>query len=193
MKVFLLDNGHGKETAGKCSPVWPDGSQLLEWEFARQMVRLIKEKAVSAGLLVVELVPETKDVPLADRCTRANSWHDVTIARAVLLSMHSNAGGGTGFEVYTSRGNTMADYYATVIFTALKTAFPDLKMRSDLSDGDVDKEADFYILKHTRCPAVLCENLFMDNFADCRLLMQEDFRQKLADAYVEAMIKINKS
>ena len=193
MKVFLLDNGHGKETAGKCSPVWPDGSQLLEWEFARQMVKLIKEKAVAAGLLVVELVPETNDVPLADRCKRANGWHDATNARAVLLSMHSNAGGGTGFEVYTSRGNTKADYYATIICKVLIAAFPYLKMRSDLSDGDVDKEADFYILKHTRCPAILCENLFMDNFADCRLLMQEDFRQKLADAYVEAMIKINKS
>ena len=191
MKVFLLDNGHGKETAGKCSPVWPDGSQLLEWEFARQMVRLIKEKAVSAGLLVVELVPETKDVPLADRCSRANNWHDATTARAVLLSMHSNAGGGTGFEVYTSRGKTTADNYASIVFNALKTAFPALKMRSDMSDGDVDKEADFYILKHTRCPAILCENLFMDNFADCRLLLQAEFRQKLADAYVNAMKTIN--
>lgn len=192
MKVFLLDNGHGKETAGKCSPVWPDGSQLFEWEFARQMVQAIKTKAVAAGLLVVELVPETNDVPLADRCKRANGWHDATNARAVLLSMHSNAGGGTGFEVFTSRGKTAADNYASVVFNALKTAFPALKMRSDMSDGDVDKEADFYILKHTRCPAVLCENLFMDNFADCRLLMQEDFRQKLADAYVEAMTKIDR-
>lgn len=36
-------------------------------------------------------------------------------------------------------------------------------MRTDLSDGDKDKESGFYILKHTIMPAVLTENLFMDN------------------------------
>lgn len=34
MKI-LIDNGHGKETPGKRSPVWPDGSQLYEYEFNR--------------------------------------------------------------------------------------------------------------------------------------------------------------
>ena len=40
MKI-LLDNGHGEETPGKCSPVWPDGSRLREYEFARDIVRRI--------------------------------------------------------------------------------------------------------------------------------------------------------
>ena len=191
MKVFLLDNGHGKETAGKRSPVWPDGSQLFEWSFNRDMVARIKARAVKAGLLVVDLVPELEDVSLAERVARANRWHDVTNARAVLISIHANAGGGTGFEVYTSRGRTKADNYASVIYNALKTAFPEQKMRSDMSDGDEDKEADFYILRNTRCPAILCENLFMDNYTDCRLLLQEDFRDKLADAYVGALKQLN--
>ena len=191
MKVFLLDNGHGKETPGKRSPVWPDGSQLFEWSFNRDMVSRIKEKAIRSGLLVVDLVPETEDVSLGERVRRANKWHDVTNGRAVLISVHVNAGGGTGFEVYTSHGTTMADRIATVIFNGIKAAFPGIKMRADESDGDPDKEAGFYILKNTRCPAVLVENLFMDNYADCRFLFQEDFKNRLADAYVEAMQKIN--
>lgn len=32
-KIVLLDNGHGKETSGKRSPLWKDGSQLFEWEY----------------------------------------------------------------------------------------------------------------------------------------------------------------
>ena len=32
MKI-LIDNGHGRATAGKRSPVWPDGKQLFEYEF----------------------------------------------------------------------------------------------------------------------------------------------------------------
>ena len=191
MKVFLLDNGHGQETPGKRSPVWPDGSQLFEWSFNRDVVARIKAKAVAAGLLVVDMVPELEDVSLAERCRRANNWHDVTNGRTILLSIHANAGGGTGFEVYTSRGTTKADSYATVVFNALKSAFPEQKMRTDMGDGDVDKEADYYILKHTKCPAILCENLFMDNYTDCRLLLQEDFREKLAEAYVEALKKLD--
>ncbi len=191
MKVFLLDNGHGQETAGKRSPIWPDGSQLFEWSFNRDMVARIKARAVKAGLLVVDLVPETKDILLAERVARANNWHDVTNARAILVSIHANAGGGTGFEVYTSRGKTKADNYASVIYNVLKTAFPDQKMRSDMSDGDVDKEAYFYILRNTRCPAILCENLFMDNYTDCRLLLQDSFRDKLADAYLDALKQMN--
>jgi N-acetylmuramoyl-L-alanine amidase len=37
------------------------------------------------------------------------------------------------------------------------------KLRMDYSDGDPDFEQPFYILKHTLCPAVLTENLLMDN------------------------------
>ena len=191
MKVFLLDNGHGKETPGKRSPVWPDGSQLFEWSFNRDMVSRIKEKAIRSGLLIVELVPETEDVSLEERVRRANKWHDATNGRSVLISIHANAGGGTGFEVYTSLGTTKADRIATIIFNSIKAAFPGMKMRSDDSDGDPDKEAGFYILKNTRCPATLVENLFMDNYADCRFLFQEDFKNRLADAYVEAMRKID--
>ena len=35
MVKILLDNGHGYDTPGKRSPIWPDGSQLFEWEFNR--------------------------------------------------------------------------------------------------------------------------------------------------------------
>lgn len=38
---ILLDNGHGNETPGKRSPVWPDGSQLFEYEFNRAIVHRI--------------------------------------------------------------------------------------------------------------------------------------------------------
>mgnify|MGYP000817767973 FL=1 len=36
MKI-LIDNGHGRATAGKRSPVWPDGKQLFEYEFNRDI------------------------------------------------------------------------------------------------------------------------------------------------------------
>ena len=184
-KIILLDNGHGQETPGKHSPLWKDGRQLFEWEFNRDMVRRIILKCDHTGIRAVKLVPETFDVSLEERCKRANLWYDRCNGNCVVVSIHANAGGGTGFEVYTSPGQTKADPIATKLIEQLQQDFPEIKRRKDMDDGDPDKEAGFYMLKHTKAPAILAENLFMDNEADCQLLMAEDFRDKLADSYVE--------
>lgn len=182
--IPILDNGHGQETPGKRSPMWKDSQQLFEWEFNRNLVNRIIAKCSSAGIQAVKLVPETSDVSLAERCKRANMWYNRYNGNCVVVSIHANAGGGTGFEVYTSPGQTKADPIATKLIEQLQKDFPEIKMRKDMADGDPDKESQFYILKHTKAPAILVENLFMDNEADCRLLMDEDFRDKLADSYV---------
>jgi N-acetylmuramoyl-L-alanine amidase len=39
---FLIDNEHGENTPGKRSPVWPDGTQLFEWEYAREIARRVE-------------------------------------------------------------------------------------------------------------------------------------------------------
>ena len=183
-KIILFDNGHGQETPGKRSPLWKDGRQLFECEFNRDMVRRIILKCDHAGIRAVKLVPETFDVSLEERCKRANLWYDRCNGNCIVVSIHANAGGGTGFEVYTSPGQTKADPIATKLIEQLQQDFPEIKMRKDVADGDPDKEAVFYILKHTKAPAILAENLFMDNEADCQLLMAEDFRDKLADSYI---------
>ena len=184
-KIILFDNGHGQETPGKRSPLWKDGRQLFEWEFNRDMVRRIILKCDHTGIRAVKLVPETFDVSLEERCKRANLWYDRCNGNCVVVSIHANAGGGTGFEVYTSPGQTQADPIATKLIEQLQQDVHEIKMRKDMADGDPDKEAGFYILKHTKAPAILAENLFMDNESDCRLLMSEDFRDKLADSYVK--------
>ena len=183
-KIILFDNGHGQETPGKRSPIWKDGRQLFEWEFNRDMVRRIILKCYHAWIRAVKLVPEDSDVLLKERCKRANMWYDRCNGNCIVVSIHANAGGGTGFEVYTSPGQTKADEIATALIKQLQQDFPEIKMRKDVADGDPDKEAAFYILKHTKAPAILVENLFMDNEADCQLLMTEGFRDKLAESYV---------
>ena len=48
MKI-LIDNGHGRATAGKRSPVWPDGKQLFEYEFNRDIARRMHEALTARG------------------------------------------------------------------------------------------------------------------------------------------------
>ena len=186
--LVILDNGHGKETKGKRSPVWPDGSQLLEWEFNRDIVSRVTTLMERAGLPCVKLVPEMSDVPLTERCRRANEIYDRNNGHCFLISIHSNAGGGSGIEVYTSRGETNADGIAFEIFNQLDEEFGDeWPMRADWADGDPDKEEDFYILSRTKCPAVLVELFFMDNKKDCRFILSEEGRQRCASAIYKAI------
>jgi len=64
-------------------------------------------------------------------------------------------------------------------------------MRTDYSDGDPDKEAQFDVLVDTRMPAVLTENFFMDNIDECKnILMTESGRNRIADAHFKAIIEI---
>ena len=190
--IVLLDNGHGKETAGKRSPVWSDGSQLFEWEFNRDIVRRIAERLQADGIPYRILVPEENDISLTERAKRANEYAKEFNGKAYVLSIHANAGGGTGWEVYTSPGQTPSDAIATVFFEEAGREFvPDgWRMRSDYSDGDPDKEAQFYILTKTTCPAVLTENFFMDTEKDCRFIMSEDGRERIANMHVAAIKRV---
>ena len=92
-----------------------------------------------------------------------------------------------GWCVFTSKGKTKSDDIATYVWNEMKAEFPDRKMRLDTSDGDVDWEANFTMLYNTKCPAILTENFFMDNKDDCKLIMSNEGRQKIADAHVRAI------
>ena len=186
--LVMLDNGHGYDTPGKRSPKWKDGTQLYEYEFNRDIVRRIQILLKSEGIRCVVITPEENDVPLSVRVKRANEYYRNN-KDSFLVSVHANAGGGTGFEVWTSVGHTKSDDIASCFWNAMKTEFPDKKMRMDMTDGDVDKESNFYILKNTKCPAVLTENFFMDNEQDCKLIMSNDGRMRIAKAHVEAIKK----
>uniref|UniRef100_UPI004056DD6C N-acetylmuramoyl-L-alanine amidase n=1 Tax=Alistipes sp. TaxID=1872444 RepID=UPI004056DD6C len=186
----ILDNGHGKETRGKCSPVRKDGTRLYEWLSNRKLVRLVANRLDRKGVSYDVLVPETSDVPLYERANRANHIaRQHGVKNTLVVSIHSNAGGGTGIEVFTSPGTTLSDDYAELFYEEwpkMGTAFP---ARKDTTDGDSDKEEDFAILRKTLCPAVLVEALFMDSAADLDYLMSSEGKELLADWITSAILR----
>lgn len=195
--TVLFDNGHGGviegeyQTKGKRSPVWPDGRQLFEGEFNRAVVRRVIKMMKAAGYPYRNLVNTDEDMPLEDRTDKANDFYKTKSKECFLISVHANAGGGTGLEVFTSPGHTDADPQAEITIEELVKEFPELRLRADDEDGDHDKEARFWMVMQTDMPAFLIECAFMDTLdPDCELLMSEDGRDRFAKAIFSAIERI---
>lgn len=192
MKI-LLDPGHGSNTPGKRSP---DGS-LMEYAYAREIAGLIYYGLRRKGFDAEILVKEEVDIPLSERICRVNEeCRKLGNSKVLLVSIHCNASGdgsqwmpAVGWECYTSPGRTKADKLATCIFNEASLYLSTVtKLRADSSDGDPDKEARFYMLTHSKCAAVLTENLFMDNKSDCKYLLSLKGKAAIANIHINGII-----
>jgi N-acetylmuramoyl-L-alanine amidase len=188
---ILIDAGHGIDTPGKRSP---DGS-FLEYLWNREIAEMLYDLLVEYGFDVDMVVTETNDIPLKTRVRRVNEVCSLHGAHNVLLlSIHSNAAGNgekwmsaQGWECYTTQGNTRSDIAAKCLYDAFEEEFKDRRIRRDVSDGDPDKESDFYIIKRTSCPAVLLENFFYDNLEECRWLQEDATKRRIARAILHGI------
>ena len=191
MKIFI-DNGHGQYTTGKRSP----NGEFREYRYNRIVARRIVLKLQVLGYDAELLVPEDDDIPLTERCRRVNTWCMLHGRKnAICVSIHFNAYGNgsqwtkaSGWSIYTSKGNTAADELATAIAEAAKTNLPAMKMRADFTDGDIDFEEDFKILRGTLCPCVLSENGFMTNEKEFRWLQTEEAIEAIVKTHVEGIV-----
>lgn len=199
MKI-LIDNGHGYNTAGKRSPYsgYKTKPELpfMEWEWNREIAMHVVKDLIKLGYDAELLVPEDEDILLQDRAERVNNICDeLGKDNVILVSIHANAMGdgkswndAKGWEAYTTVGTTKSDTIATFFYDEAERQFPNRTIRRDLKDGDPDKEAGFYIIKKTFCPAVLTENFFYTNVDDTKFILSSEGKKKVIDLHVNAII-----
>lgn len=195
MKPLLIftDSGHGGLVAGQDGKLvyttgmkkrytHEDSTEALEGVINRQAEQLIINHWDADGRPWVDISSGNLDIPLSTRCNLANDLYNHYRKKynCLYLSLHSNAGKGTGIEIFTSPGQTKSDKYATIWINALQEEFPEFKFRMDTRDGDKDKEANFYVLRNTNMPAVLGEFLFFDNYLDWQKLQSKDIMARYA-------------
>lgn len=191
--AILLDNGHGTRafTKGKRSP----DNKLIEGEWAREFVDLLKNKLLEMGISATAIVSEEKDVSLSNRCLRVN-----TIAKnmkalgydTLLLSMHCNAGpdnwwsNAKGWSCWVYKNASSKSKKMGQIMAEKAKEMNLLGNRWTPPTGY--NECNFYICKNTNCPCVLCENMFMTNREDVEFLLSEEGKKKLIDLYVVSIL-----
>lgn len=191
--LWILDAGHGGlingiyQTSGKRSPNWPKGI-YYEGVGNRDLVERIRTQLSKYSVKCVNLHDTNTDVPLQERTKVINEMYKWN-KNLRLMSIHSNAGGGTGLEVFTSPGQNESDRIAELWYREAISLFQQVPFRADRKDGDHDKEATFWMITKTNCPSILTENLFMDNINDYNLLHDPEARHRLALIHVNTILK----
>lgn len=191
MKILILiDNGHGNNTPGKCSP----DKRFKEYAFNREIAAKVVYRLRKLGYNAELLVTEEYDVSLEERVRRVNAWcKKLGKSNVILVSVHCNAAkngkwaNGRGWSCYTTNGQTESDKLADCMYGAAERNFVGRKIRTDYQDGDKDWEYPFYICRHSLCAAALVENFFMDNKEDLEYLESEEGKEAIIRCHVEGI------
>ena len=190
---ILLDNGHGSNTKGKCSP----DKSILEYAWCREVVSTMYNELTKLDIPVKIITPELTDISLSERVRRINKYYADMKAlgyQCLLISVHINAAGSddkwhdaTGWTVWVSQN-----------------ASKNSKRFAQISYNNADKaglkgnrwvpeckywEANYKILRDSYCPAVLTENLFQDNKEDVKFLLSPEGKAKIVKLHIESILQ----
>lgn len=177
MVKFFIDPGHGGTDPGAT------GNGLQEKNLTLQISKKIRDMLGEYENTQVRLSREgNQTLTLNQRTNAANAW-----GADFLLSVHINAGGGTGYEDF--RYNTLSASSATGrIQSAIHSAVMMAIRGFGVSDRGA-KSANFHMLRESNMPAVLTENLFIDTPQDANLLKRADFIEAMARGHVNGLAK----
>ena len=196
MKI-LIDPGHGVDTQGKRSPKGEFGV-LREYAFNRAIAKPLVERLKKLGYDAELVVSEDEDISLGERCRRTNRLCDkLGTKNCIFISIHSNA--SSNCETWQKPNGWCAFVYTKASNASKCLAqclYDEAEKKGLKGNRAVPTErywtANFYVLKHTNCPAVLTENLFYDNHSDYLYLCSEKGREEIIDLHIKAIVRFIK-
>lgn len=149
MAKYNVHGGHNKKVPGA-------SGYLDEVTEDRKVKDAVIKYLRAAGHTVYDCTDDagtTQSKNLANIVAKCNAHSGITLD----ISIHLNAGGGTGCEVYytSSKGKTYAGKVSAAVAKAL-----------GIKDRGAKESDILYVLNHTTAPAILVECCFVDNKTD---------------------------
>lgn len=194
--IIVIDAGHNySDTWQKMSPKKEDGTRFYEYQSNRRIARKLSMELDKLGVEYTYTIhpDDRNDMSLQNRVGKANAVaYKEGKDNVLFISLHSDALGtaekwydANGYSIFTSVGDTKSDKYAKVFEEVAKEKLEPCKKKVR---GLYEKN--FYVLKHTICPAILLEQLFYSNEEDLEFLESDEGVNVLVDIIVEAIKRI---
>ncbi len=173
-KVFL-GVGHGGSDPGA------QGGGLDEADINLGIAVACQAELVRHGVQVRMSRTKDEDDPLTEEIQECNAY-DPDLA----VDIHTNAGGGAGFEVYHTLGGGTGKILAQNIEAEVKAigqTSRGCKTKANSSGKDY-----YGFIRQTKCPAVICECAFIDT-ADRAKVDTADKQAVFGKAYARGFLK----
>lgn len=176
-KVLVLDAGHGLNTSGKQTMNGSKGV-IKEWTLNNNVCNKIQAILKDYDVTIYRTDDTTgkTDISLSERVKRCNNYNP-----HLFVSIHHNAGGGVGTEVYWHTKGTAEDKKVASILA------PKLASKCGMRNRGV-KQASFAVLG-CKPTAILVEGGFMDTVADYEIITSDKGQQAYAEAVAESIIE----
>lgn len=175
--ILVLDAGHGLTTPGKQTMNGKYGI-IKEWELNNKVLLYIMEYLKDYAITIYRTDDPTgkTDIDLLERVKRCNTYGAV-----LFISIHHNAGGGTGIEVYWHTKGTQEDKKIAEIVA------PKLATSTGLRNRGVKQEA--WTVLTCKATAILVEGGFMDTRSDYEYMCTEKGQRAYAKAIADSVIQ----
>ena len=172
-KTVVIDAGHGGKDPGATSTSGYE-EKIVNLDVALQVAQMLRDR----GLKVIMTRNNDEFIELNERADIANR------NRADLfVSIHSDSSeksNKNGFTVYISRSNSSES-------SRLARAINHRMTQTDISSNGVNN-ADYRVLTHTSCPAVLVELGYLSNYWEAKQLKNTGKQKQLAQAITDGII-----
>lgn len=167
MSLICIDAGHGGHDPGAVN----HNVGVTEKSLTLKIAALLGAALASVGHDVFFTRELDVFVPLGTRCKVANE-----AGADLFISVHINAaadGKARGIETWHCTGSVRGAALASAIHSRVRGSYATI-------DRGVKNTSGFYVLHHTKAPAVLCELGFITNDSDVVALCSADVQRELA-------------
>lgn len=178
MAYIVIDPGHGGKDPGAI------GFKINEKDVVLNLAKKLNDHLGQYEKAVVSLTRwDDRFLELSERAKFANDRN-----ADLFISLHNNAASASahGFEsfIYVNAGATTARYQ-----TILHEQVMNYLAQVGIHDRG-KKRANYAVLRETKMPAILLENLFITNEKENKLLKDDTFLDNLAAAIAAGIAKI---